>query len=140
MSKINQTASSLMEYLLEHPVDNMVEEIPDLSPRLRGWVFKVKAMTGPEFSKYRNDAMALGKAKKMDMDMEAFSEAVVLGQVIEPNFKDADVLAKLGFTKPNQLLYKTLLSGEIQELQRRISAISGFDKSANEEVEEVKNA
>ena len=46
---------------------------------------------------------------------------------------------KKGCATPEQYLHETLLPGEINELANKISALSGFDKDFDEEINEAKN-
>ena len=130
---------ALLEFLIDNPVDDVTEEVI-VSKRLEKFPFKIKAMTGKEFSEYQKLATVIGKKKKISFDSQKFNEQVVLNHTIEPNFKDADSIKKAGCQSPEQFLYKSLLAGEIAELAQQISALSGFDKDMEETVEEAKNS
>lgn len=131
--------SKLLEFLIENPVDNLTEDVV-VSPRLANFPFKIKGMTGPEFAEYQKMSTKIGKRnKKVDFNSKLFNEMVVLNHTIEPNFRDAESIKKAGCQSPEQFLYKSLLAGEIAELAQKISALSGFDKDFEEEVDEVKN-
>lgn len=131
--------SALMQFLIENPVDNLTSEVI-VSPRLSKFPFKIKGMTGPEFSDYQKLSTKIGRHKKVDFDSKVFNELVVLNHTVEPNFRDADSIKKAGCQTPEQFLYKSLLAGEIAELAQQISALSGFDKEFEDEVEEAKNS
>lgn len=131
--------SQLLQFLIENPVDNLTAEVI-VSKRLEKFPFKIKAMTGKEFSEYQKLATVFGKKKKISFDSQKFNEQVVLNHVIEPNFKDADSIKKAGCLSPEQFLYRSLLAGEIAELAQQISELSGFDKDMEETVEEAKNS
>lgn len=130
--------STLIEFLIENPVDNLTEKVI-VSDRLKNFPFTVKAMTGPEFQKYQSAAIAIGKKNKVNFDTKKFNELVVLNQVIEPCFRSAENLQKAGCSSPEEFLYKSLLAGEIAELSTKISSLSGFDKDEEQLAEEVKN-
>ena len=131
--------STLTQFLIENPVDNLTTEII-VSSRLAKFPFTIKAMTGPEFSEYQKLATRIGKHKKVEFNSKTFQELVVLNHTVEPNFRDADSIKKAGCTTPEQFLYKSLLAGEIAEIAQQVSNLSGFDKDAEETIEEAKNS
>lgn len=131
---------SLMQFLIDNPVSNITEEI-DI-PRLAqaGYKVKISAMTGDQFQEYQKQATAIGRHKKVAFDGKLFNELVVINHTIDPNFKDANMIKAAGCTTPAQLMYKVLKAGEIQELSKQISSLSGFDDDVDSNVEEVKNS
>lgn len=132
---------TLVDFLVENPVDNVTEEITNLSNRLSGFTFKVKAIGGEEFSEYQQRAFALGmgSSKTKQFNQKLFNELVILNHVVEPDFKHAESIKKASCNTPEQFLYKSLLSGEITELQSRITKLSGFNQTVDDMVKEVKN-
>ena len=64
--------SKLLEFLIENPVDNLTEEII-VSPRLASFPFKIKGMTGPEFSEYQKLSTKIAKGKKIEFDSKRFN-------------------------------------------------------------------
>lgn len=131
--------SGLLEFLVQNPVDNVTEEII-VSKRLEKFPFKIKAMTGQEFSEYQKLATAFGKKKKVSFDTQKFNEQVVLNHTTEPNFRDAESIKKAGCVTPEQFLYRSLLAGEISELATKISVLSGFEADMEETIDEAKNS
>ena len=131
--------STLIDFLIENPVDNLTAEVI-VSQRLAKFPFKIKGMTGPEFSEYQKLSTKIGRHKKVEFDNKKFNEMVVLNHTVEPNFRDAESIKKAKCQSPEQFLYKSLLAGEISELAQEISALSGFDKDMEETVEEAKNS
>lgn len=132
--------STLLQFLMENPVDNLTEEVI-VSARLAKYPFKIRAMTGPEFSEYQKMASKVNvKTKKVEFNTKLFNELVVLNHTVEPNFRDADSLKKGGFATPEQFMYKCLLAGEIAELSQQISSLSGFDRDIETDVDEAKNS
>lgn len=130
---------ALLEFLVDNPVDDVTEEVI-VSKRLEKFPFKIKAMTGKEFSEYQKLATAIGKKKKISFDSQKFNEQVVLNHVIEPNFRDAESIKAAKCLSPEQFLYRSLLAGEISELSNKISMLSGFDSDIEETIEEAKNS
>lgn len=131
--------SNLMQFLIDNPVDNLTDEVV-VSPRLAKFPFKIKGMTGPEFSEYQKLSTKIGRHKKVEFDNKIFNEMVVLNHTVEPNFRDAESIKKAGCQSPEQFLYKSLLAGEIAELSQQISSLSGFDRDMEDTVEEAKNS
>lgn len=130
--------SKLLEFLVQNPVDNITEEII-VSQRLKDYPFKIKAMTGQQFSEYQRIATVLGKKKNVSFNSAKFNEMVVVNHTVEPNFRDAASITEAGCQTPEQFMYKSLLAGEISELANKISILSGFDSDMDELVEEAKN-
>ena len=128
-----------MQFLIDNPVDNLTDEVV-VSPRLAKFPFKIKGMTGPEFSEYQKVSTKIGRHKKVEFDSKIFNEMVVLNHTLEPNFRDAESIKKAGCQTPEQFLYKSLLAGEIAELSQQISSLSGFDRDMEDTVEEAKNS
>lgn len=132
--------NALQQFLLENPVDNIVEKVT-VSARLKDFPFQVKAITGGEYNDYQARCIENPNSpKKRKFNSKKFNELIVTNHTVDPNFKDADWLTKSGCgVDSTKLLYKTLLAGEISELAEAILRISGFDKDLEEEIEEVKN-
>lgn len=134
-------ASTLTQFLAENPVNDITAEVY-VSARFKeaGFSFKIKAMTGQEFSAYQKQATAVGRHKKVNFDSALFNELVVLNHTVEPNFKDEKTIAAVGCTSPEQFLYSRLKAGEIVELANQITTLSGFDSDQAGLVDEVKNS
>ena len=128
-----------MQFLIDNPVDNLTDEVI-VSARLAKFPFKIKGMTGPEFSEYQKLSTKISRHKKVEFDSKTFNELVVLNHTLNPNFRDAESIKKAGCQTPEQFLYKSLLAGEINELAQQITALSGFDKDIEDTVEEAKNS
>lgn len=128
-----------MQFLIDNPVDNLTDEVI-ISGRLAKFPFKIKGMTGPEFSEYQKLSTKISRHKKVEFDSKTFNELVVLNHTLNPNFRDAESIKKAGCQTPEQFLYKSLLAGEINELAQQITALSGFDKDIEDTVEEAKNS
>lgn len=132
--------NSLQEFLSQHPVDNVTETLT-ISDRLREHPFTIRAMTGPEYNSYQNICIEnANNAKKRSFNTKKFNELVVVNHTLEPNFKDAEWLSKMGTMNSGQVLGKTLLAGEIQTLSDAIMTLSGFGIDMNEEIDEAKNS
>lgn len=132
---------TLAEFLVENPVSGVELEIEDLSSRLAGFTFRVSAMDSKQFMGYQSLAHAVAQTKKQKgMDLGVFSEQVVINHTIEPNFKEEALLKKAGVMTPEQFVNKYLTAGEVVELQKRITELSGFNESVDDKVKKVKNS
>lgn len=130
-----------MDFLMEHPVDDLREIVKDVSPRLKGFSFEIKAMGGQEYSEYQRMSTIIKKGKTgADFNSKKFNELVVVNHVVSPNFREAELIKKAGVTTPEQFMYKTLLAGEINTLSLKIMELSGFHQNMEELVEEGKNS
>jgi Phage XkdN-like protein. len=141
MEKINTKSISLTQFLIENPVDDVSREIY-LSKRFKeaGHKFKIKAMTGSQFSAYQKEATAIAKKKNINFDTGLFHKKIILNHCIEPNFKDSELVKQAGCITPEQFLDKVLLAGEIVDLADEISALSGFGSDTSEVDEDAKNS
>ena len=103
--------------------------------------FKIKSMSYDDYESARIQATIMPKRKneQIRFDSKIFNDKIIINNVIDPNFKDAESIKKKGCTTPEQYLHETLLPGEINELANKISALSGFDKDFDEEINEAKN-
>lgn len=138
--------SALQEFLNTNPVDNLTAEVP-ISNRFTDkdgklLKFKIKAMTNDEFEEIRKSStkvdMRKGK-RSVDFNSKKFNQQLVINHTIDPDFKNAESIKKVGCATPDQYLNKVLLSGEIAELAQRIQDLSGFETDMEDLVEEAKN-
>lgn len=139
--------SVLRDFLLEN-ADVIEKEIEvPVSPRFKDkegnlLKFKIRPMSGDEFGKYQKQCTTMnvmGKKKETSFDSGKFNVMCIVNHCIDPNFKEAEFIKKLGVQSPEQAVSKVLLAGEIVELGNQISKISGFDVDINEEIENAKN-
>ncbi|QTH44965.1 XkdN-like protein [Cohnella sp. LGH] len=134
---------SLQDFLNANPVDNLTEEVA-VSPRFKGkdgtlLKFKIKAMSNQEFEEVRKSATTPRKGGKVDFDSQKFNLKVVINHTVNPDFRHAESIKKLGCRTPEEYVQKVLLAGEIAELTKKISELSGFDVEMEDLVEEAKN-
>lgn len=103
--------------------------------------FKIKSMSYDDYESARIQATIMPKRKneQIRFDSKIFNDKIIINNVIDPNFKDAESIKKKGCATSEQYLHETLLPGEINELANKISALSGFDKDFDEEINEAKN-
>jgi Phage XkdN-like tail assembly chaperone protein, TAC len=107
-----------------------------------GMPFIIRAMTSDEFEVFQKQCtrtkFSKGK-RETEFNNKRFNEMVITACTVEPNFKDAETLKRAGVNTPEQLINKSLKSGEIQNLANEISAFSGFDKTLDEMKDDSKN-
>lgn len=136
--------SSVLDFLAENPIDNVTEEVI-ISKRLKGYPFKIKAMTETEYNSIQKLATVMpsisggAKDKQVKFDSHIFNTKVILNHCTEPNFKDSEAVAKANCRTPEEFLCKSLLAGEITELTNRIMTLSGFNQNLDELTDDVKN-
>lgn len=136
-------AETLQEFLNQNIVEGMTKEIP-ISNRLRdseGKLFTatIKTVTQKEVKELRRKHTKINKKGEPEVNSEAFAEELVVENTLNPNFKDAESIKKLGCINAYQYLNKVLLSGEVSRLHLEILKFSGFKEDIDELTEEVKN-
>mgnify|MGYP001149210038 CR=1 FL=1 len=136
-------AETLQEFLNQNIVEGMTKEIP-ISNRLRdseGKLFTatIKTVTQKEVKELRRKHTKINKKGEPEVNSEAFAEELVVENTLNPNFKDAESIKKLGCINAYQYLNKVLLSGEVNRLHLEILKFSGFKEDIDELTEEVKN-
>ena len=130
--------SKLSDFLCENLVDDVTEEVT-ISARIP-FKFKIRAVSSTEFNSYRKKATKVNlKTKQAEFDPAILTQQIVINHTVEPNFRDAECIKKVGCVTPEQYLNKVLLAGEVEELNQAIQKLSGFDLDINEAVEEAKN-
>ncbi|HZG16968.1 MAG TPA: XkdN-like protein [Candidatus Bathyarchaeia archaeon] len=134
--------STLQDFLNANPVDNLTSEV-EVSERFKDKAgnvlkFKIKAMDDTTFNDIRKRCTTT-KGRKVEFDVGAFNRAIIIQHTLEPDFKNAESIAKLNCQTPEQYLQKVMLAGEIVELAGKIQEISGFEVEMDALVEEAKN-
>lgn len=128
----------LADFLCEHTVENITDDVV-ISKRIP-FKFKIRAMNSEEFNSYRKLATNFDvKRKKASFDSKKLNEQIIINHTVDPDFRNADDIKKVGCTTPEQYMNKVLLAGEAEELSQQIQSLSGFDLDINEAVEEAKN-
>lgn len=128
--------TDLEQFLALPDVDSLEEEVY-VNDRLGK--FTIKPMTNAQFNEYSKRCQSKINKKGMDFDAAKYNLLVIAGQVIKPDFNNAELLKKAGCATASELIQKKLFAGEIADLASKIANISGFSNDINEEVEEAKN-
>mgnify|MGYP003529238601 FL=1 len=134
-------ASGLIEFLVENPVADSKVEV-SLGGRLKGMNLTVRPMTSQEYNDWQKAAYKKkrrGNETEQVFDSLWFTEQIVINCVVEPNFKNADMLEKAGCALPQEFLHKYFLPGEVEHIADFISSLSGFGDDYKLE-EKVKNS
>ena len=128
--------NNLEQFLNLPDIDNITEEV-FVSKRLG--TFKIKAMTNTDFRNYQKQSQGKIGKKGVEFDATKFNLLMVVGQTVEPDFSNAELLKKAGCTTATDFVTRKLLPGEIAELANQIQIISGFDSDPDTIIEEAKN-
>ena len=130
-------ALSLEEFLLSNPVE--LEDNVKVSDRIP-FTFKIRAMSNEDYATLQKKYTKIYRKGKMSFDSTSFNLGMIVDCCIEPNFKKADFVKKVGALTPEEAVKKVLLPGEIANLASYIQELSGFDKDTEELRDEVKNS
>ncbi len=134
---------TLTDFLLDNPVDNLQEEII-VAERFKDsegnpLKFRIKAVPAEEFTAMQKKYTKISKKGKTDFDNAGFNMEIILDYTVEPDFRNADAIKKAGCLVPKQFVNKVLKAGEVTELVKQISALSGFEDDVEDLKEEAKN-
>lgn len=100
--------------------------------------FTVRPMNHEQFSAYQKRARDKG-TKGYEFDSGKLNMLIVTGQMVSPDFSNAEFLAKAACATASDFIKKKFKAGEIAELASKITDISGFDVDFDEKVTEAKN-
>lgn len=134
---------SLQDFLNANPVDNLTEDVV-VSPRFKDksgafLKFRIKAMTTQEFDEIRKASTIVKKGRKVEFDAHKFNIRMIINHTVEPDFKHAESIQKMGCSTPEEYAQRVLLAGEVTTLAQKIQELSGFDVDLEALVEEAKN-
>lgn len=127
----------LEDFLAMPDVSEMKEEVY-INERLGAFI--IAPMDDDQVKRYRNKCK-IGK-NGIEIDNEKFQIALITGQVIEPNFSDAEFLANAKCTTASEFIKRKFKAGEIADIASKITKASGFNKEGkdiNDYIEEAKD-
>jgi len=137
-------ALDITEYLLSN--QDIRSETAEVYPGdrfiLNKLPFTIRVITDTEFdqwSKICTKTKTVKGKRTTDFDSTKFNELACVNCTLKPNFKDAASIGRAGVHTPEQFLNKVLLPGEVTGLATEISSFSGFDRTLEEEKDELKN-
>lgn len=128
--------SRLEEFLALPNVTDVVEEIY-VNKRLG--TFKVKPMTNAQYNEYLARCRGKYTREGVNFDNGKYNLLIVSNHVVDPDFSNADFLAKAGFSNPRDFINAKFKAGEIQDIAEKIAEISGIGGDIEEKIEEAKN-
>lgn len=101
--------------------------------------FEIKALSPDEANKIQQRATRLiGKGQKK-LDEDLFNYLTIVKACVTPDWEDEKLLEALGVHDGVEAVKKKLLFGEVAYLLQEIAELNGFDKSDEEQIEEIKN-
>ncbi len=102
--------------------------------------FEVKSLTGDDIQSLKAECTKMKRnGKKMEeyVDNDELSIAMIAKATINPDFSNADLMAKFGASTSIQCVNKALVAGEIFALADKITEISGLKD--DDEIDDLKN-
>jgi hypothetical protein len=128
--------SRLSDFLALPNASDVTEEI-FVNDRLG--VFTVKPMTVAQHKTYQDRCRLRVDKGGVSFDSAKFNLLVTAGQVLDPDFSDADFLQKTGYPSATEFIKAKFYSGEVASISEKICRLSGFDEDINDKVDEAKN-
>lgn len=124
--------ASILEFLLTPEVPNVAKELPEKQFEVK----RLSKLTGQKVT-FTLRALPYGKVQEVRQMAEDNQEAQILLQgCVEPNLKDAQLMAKYDAATPLDAIYALLLPGEIADLSMEVERLSGYRRKT---IAEVKN-
>ena len=95
-------------------------------------------MTNDELKEYRKASQTFVNGRQQ-IDENKLNMLMIKNHVLDPNFKDSEMIEKAKVNTPEELINKVLNFGEISALTLAILELSGFNTTFEEHVQEAKN-
>lgn len=117
-------------------------EIKRLSEKLGvPFIVKCRAIRGDRYADIQKMGVSYSrKGNFKDLNFAQTKALVILDGVVEPDFKNQDLLKKFTALTPKDLIYKLFLPGELDEIYSKITELCGYDNEDESETdEEIKN-
>jgi len=99
----------------------------------------VKAMNSNQFGEYKRRSMGKIGKEGLSFDSSKFNLLICAGQIIDPDFSNAEFLNKAGCLTAIDFISKKFLPGEIEDVASACLALSGYDTDQSDAVDEAKN-
>lgn len=101
-------------------------------------VFKIRAITHGKYEEITGGVSADQEGRiTVGNDLAA---KIALAGIVDPSFKNHELMEHYKALTPEELLYDLLLVGEVEAIAGEIQTLSGFNrKKAIKDVKEVKN-
>ena len=129
--------SELEEFLAIGKCTDTQEEV---TVKIEGkdFVLKIRAMSATEHKDWQNMAMVIGKKGSVSFNLGKYNSYMIPACIVEPNFNNADFLAKANCHSAWEFISERFPAGVIEDLSKKIQELSGFD-SLEVQVDEAKN-
>ncbi|SMG38251.1 phage tail assembly chaperone [Paenibacillus aquistagni] len=101
--------------------------------------WKLRAITEEINAEIKKACTKKDKKGRVEFDNNEYLTKVAVEGTVFPNLKDAKLQQSYGVLGADSLLKKMLLAGEFSLLAEKVSDLSGFNLSLQEQVEEAKN-
>lgn len=132
----------LIEGLLNTDKSKFVRETKEIEikrlTKLTGepFVLKIQSITPDEEKEISDKAFKIKRDNRFDFDNDLSKKMMILKGVTDFDFKNSELMEHLGAINSHDLIGKLFIPGEIDEIEKQIKCISGYDDGV---VEEVKN-
>ena len=138
---------SLLDKLLQADAGKLTEqphtkfEIERLSTMLKTkFELDLSAIEPKRYAEIQRMGIDIGKKGNVrDVNVYEMRIMTVLEGIKEPDLKNKDLLKHLNAVTPKELVGKLFLSGEIEDICKKIDGLSGYEKDDDEVDEETKN-
>ena len=132
--------NALQQFLLESNVNDLKKTI-NIGGRMKDHPLTIRVITGQQYTDYQQQCIENpNSSKKRRFNTKRFNELICVNSLVDPNLKDPEMLKAAGVNRPEDLLYRCFLAGEINTIAEQALIMSGFDSDVEEEMNEVKNS
>lgn len=132
--------NALQQFLLESNVNDLKKTI-NIGGRMKDHPLTIRVITGQQYTDYQQQCIENpNSAKKRRFNTKRFNELICINSLVDPNLKDPEMLKAAGVNRPEELLYRCFMAGEINTIAEQALIMSGFDSDVEEEINEVKNS
>lgn len=115
-------------------------DVRKLVPMKRfGIDFELKALLSEEMEQITQQATRFVAKGKKKFDEDLFNYLTISKACVVPNWEDEKLLEALGVVTPVDAIKKRLLFGEVATLLQEITSLNGFDRTDDDEIDEIKN-
>lgn len=97
----------------------------------------VRAISEDEHNEFQKRSNNINK-NKMTFDSGKYKNLILESCIVEPNFKDAEFLKKVGCISSSDFINKKFPAGVVSDIIEKIQKLSGFE-SYDVEIETAKN-
>lgn len=98
---------------------------------------KIRAMTGAEHADFQRRSQNI-KGKSVSFDLGKYNSLVIPACVVEPNFNNAEFLAKAKCQTAWDFISARFPAGVLSDISQKVQELSGFE-TFDMEIESAKN-